>query len=215
MIPQIVDKDQLGRANAIHQSVNSFATIGPITVPPDSTGNNFGNVCLGPGGGHTLGFWSNKNGQRMIDSGDLSALSALNLRNPSGGAFDPTSASQLRTWLLDGSAVNMAYMLSIQLAAMKLNTLNPNGGPFVSTSAIVYAGSCGNANGFITISALMTKANDSLGLYPNTLSGHPERAAQECLKDALDDANNNKIFVQSAPCDINYTNSEPACYPAP
>ena len=28
MIPQIVDKDQLGRANAIHQSVNSFATIG-------------------------------------------------------------------------------------------------------------------------------------------------------------------------------------------
>ena len=28
MIPQIVDKDQLGRANAVHQSVNSFATIG-------------------------------------------------------------------------------------------------------------------------------------------------------------------------------------------
>lgn len=28
MIPQIVDKDQLARANAIHQSVNSFATIG-------------------------------------------------------------------------------------------------------------------------------------------------------------------------------------------
>ena len=28
MMPQIVDKDQLGRANAVHQSVNSFATIG-------------------------------------------------------------------------------------------------------------------------------------------------------------------------------------------
>ena len=28
MIPQIVDKNQLGRANAVHQSVNSFATIG-------------------------------------------------------------------------------------------------------------------------------------------------------------------------------------------
>ena len=28
VIPQIVDKDQLGRANAMHQSVNSFAMIG-------------------------------------------------------------------------------------------------------------------------------------------------------------------------------------------
>ena len=81
----------------------------------------------------------------------------------------------------------------------------------MSTSAIEYAGSCGNANGFITISALMTKANGSLGLYRNTISGHSERAAQACLKNALDAANNNKNFVQSAP----YTNSEPACYPAP
>lgn len=189
--------------------------IGPVTVPPDSTGNDFGNVCLGPGGGHTLGFWSNRNGQRMIDAGDLAALAALNLRAANGADFNPASASALRTWLLGGTATNMAYMLSVQLAAMKLNTLNPNGSPFVSASAIVYAGSCGNANGFITIGDLMDKANTSLGLYPNTLAGHPERAAQECLKNALDAANNNENFVQAEPCDVNYSNTEPACYPAP
>jgi hypothetical protein len=61
----------------------------------------------------------------------------------------------------------------------------------------------------------MSSADASLSLYPNTISGHPERTSQECLKNALDVANNNKNFVQSAACDVNYTNSEAACYPAP
>src|SRR4030095_12022227 len=44
----------------------------------------FGNLCVGAGGGLTLGFWSNKNGQALIDSTDLAMLSALNLRNADG-----------------------------------------------------------------------------------------------------------------------------------
>ena len=31
----------------------------------------FGNLCLGAGGGKTLGFWSNPNGQALIGAGDL------------------------------------------------------------------------------------------------------------------------------------------------
>ena len=35
-------------------------------------------------------------------------------------------------------------------------------------------------------------------------STSPYRAFQEALNSALDDANNNKIFVQSVPCDASF-----------
>src|SRR5262249_24317779 len=35
---------------------------------------DFGNVCLGPGGGLTLGFWSNKNGQSLTTAADVTFL---------------------------------------------------------------------------------------------------------------------------------------------
>jgi hypothetical protein len=46
----------------------------------------FGNVCLGAGGGLTLGYWSNKNGQATMNDGgtfapELALLAALNLPN--------------------------------------------------------------------------------------------------------------------------------------
>src|SRR5207248_7524335 len=97
-----------------------------IVVPPDSTDNNFGNVCLGPGGGHTRGCWSNRNGQAIMNDGgtlapELALLSGLCLADANGNNFDPTTYDQFRTWLLNANAVNMAYMLSAQLAAMELN----------------------------------------------------------------------------------------------
>jgi hypothetical protein len=197
-------------------------SITDIVVGSDSTDNNFGNVCLGPGGGHTLGYWSNKNGQAVMnDDGslapELALLSGLCLVNANGSSFDPATYDQFRTWLLSANAVNMAYMLSAQLAAMELNVeANSNHNGFVNGSSLVYAPGCGNTgpnNNFITINDLMSAANSALCADGNTTAGNPKRASQECLKNALDDANNNKIFVQATPCDVNYSGLESSCAP--
>ena len=99
-----------------------------ITVPPGGPQQVwFGNVCLGAGGGHSPGFWSNKNGEytinAMIRSGiDVYArLRALDLKDGRGCNFDPCNYTQLRTWLRAGNAAYMPYQLSVQLAAMELN----------------------------------------------------------------------------------------------
>lgn len=84
----------------------------------------FGNVCLGAGGGRTLGFWSNKNGQALFGVDDLALMVNLNLRNANGSDFNPGNYTAFRTWLLGAKATNMAYMLSAQLSAMELNVLN-------------------------------------------------------------------------------------------
>lgn len=170
-------------------------------VSENTSNLDFGNVCLGPGGGKTLGFWSNKNGEKTMNDGgsnapELALLVSLNLRNADGSNFDPASYTQFRTWILSATATNMAYMLSAQLAAMELNVE----AGFVSGGSIVYS----PCAGFVTINDLMDDANTSLGSYPNTTSPHPERANQECLKSTLDDANNNLNFVQSSPCDVVY-----------
>lgn len=163
----------------------------------------FGNVCLGAGGGLTLGFWSNRNGQALIDSGDILMLVTLNLVNATGSPFGPTTAANVKSWLLSANATNMAYMLSAQLATMELNVANG----FVSSAALVYApcliGTAtpgANSLGFISITDLMAAANTSLGANPLTVSAGPVRTYQECLKTALDRANNNLNFVQTTAC---------------
>ena len=50
-----------------------------------------------------------------------------------------------------------------------------------------------------------------LTAHPLTLSGSAFRAHQECLKDALDDGNNNKNFVQAEACDVNYSGADLSC----
>ncbi len=170
-----------------------------VSVTDDSTvdGLYFGNVCVGAGGGHTLGFWSNKNGQALIDEGDLAALRALHLYTWPSSDFDPAKASQVRTWLLNATATNMAIMLSAQRAAMELNIRNG----FVNEYALVYAPETTGANaaGFVTLHALVDEADASLAAYPWVLADRPERAHQEALKNAFDAANNNLSFVQASP----------------
>jgi hypothetical protein len=174
----------------------------------------FGNVCLGPGGGMTLGFWSNKNGQATMNDGgsvapELALLSGLNLRTANGGNFDPGTYTALKNWLLNAKATNMAYMLSAQLAAMELNVEALK----VSGSALVYAPGLLpfapitglNSLGFISISDLMTAANAALGADGYTPAGDPNRAYQEALKNVLDAANNNQNFVQLTPCTFSFT----------
>ncbi len=168
----------------------------------------FGNVCLGAGGGHTLGFWSNKNGQQTMNDGgtlapELSLLSSLNLKNANGSDFNPTTYASFRTWLLNGNAVNMSYMLSVQLSAMMLNVE----AGMVSGSALVYAPGCGNTgvgNNFITINDLVVAANTALAVDGYTPDGDANRALQECYKNALDAANNNVNFIQASPCPFTF-----------
>ena len=185
-----------------------------VTLPPDAS-LEFGNVCLGAGGGLTLGFWSNRNGQNLETAADFTFLTGLCLRNATGANQDFTGSlsankTALNTWLLNANATNMAYMLSAQLTAMELNVRHA----FVNGSALVYGGDCVKAyqssqqlpgsNGFITINDLMTAANNSLCAHGYTPSGSPDRAYQECLKTTLDDGNNNKNFVQSSPCPFSF-----------
>lgn len=163
---------------------------GPLEViANETTSVLFGNYCTVPSNGRTLGFWSNKNGQALIDAGDLATLVALNLRNANGSHFNPASNAAFRTWLLGGSATNMAYMLSVQMAAMKLNVDNG----FVNGSGYyVPAG--------MTVNQLIAAANASLGTDGLTLAGHAQRAYQEQLKDWLDELNNGAGLLSPTPC---------------
>jgi hypothetical protein len=166
----------------------------------------FGNVCVGYGGGRTLGFWSNKNGASYFGETDLAKMVALNLRRAGGGDFDPSSYTAFRTWLLNANSTNMAHMLSAQLAATRLNTYNG----FVSGGALIYAPGADSANafGFTTVKALIKEANAELGLRGLTLAGSPYRSYQETLKTALDNANNNFTFVQQSPCSYTFAEEE-------
>jgi len=181
----------------------------------------FGNVCLGAGGGLTLGFWSNKNGQALITSTDLQHLrDDYCLRNADGSEFNPTTNAQVKSFLLGATATNMSNMLSAQLIAMYLNVAHG----FVNGNALVFAGAnpagCNvpvNGNGFITVSALLANAGVELCANPTALSGNHARACEEFKKNALDKANNNLNFVQGpgvcpVPTSFTYTDeSAPAC----
>jgi hypothetical protein len=190
-----------------------------VTLPPDAN-LQFGNVCLGAGGGLTLGFWSNRNGQNLENTADFAFLTTLCLRNAVGGDTNFTNPNlaqnktALHDWLLNANATNMAYMLSAQLTAMELNVRHPG----VTGTALVYGGDCvkayqdsgqlpknnGLSNGFITINDLMTAANTELCAHGITTSGSPFRAFQECMKTTLDQANNNINFVQGSPCPFSF-----------
>jgi hypothetical protein len=188
-------------------SVDQSGGTADVTLNPDmtysvsldpgetATGLNFGNVCLGAGGGLTIGFWGNKNGQALIGADDLALLSGLNLVNEDGSPFDPVTAGDVHTWLRNANARNMAYMLSAQLAATALNVHNE----FVDSGALVHAPGTASANaaGFATVNALLAEASVELGLHPTARSGDAWRLYQEALKVALDNANNNLTFVQA------------------
>jgi hypothetical protein len=180
---------------------NAATVTVPLVVSDDKL-VLFGNVCVGAGGGLTLGFWSNKNGQALFGADDLALMVSLNLRNANGTNFDPASYTAFRSWILAATATNMANMLSAQLAAMELNVLNGK----VSALALIYAPGTGvqNGLGFATVQAVMDAANVSLGLNGNTTAADADRTLQEALKNALDRANNNLNFVQAQPCAFSF-----------
>lgn len=137
-------------------------------------------ICIG----RTPGFWQNNNGTALIvNNGFWDELAALNLANANGSAYNPTgSIPEWRNWLKNRNAVNMSYQLSAHLAAMQLNVLSGS----VSGNCWIQTGS-----GPMNILALITTANEALGLDSFTPVGDPNRLTQEMLKNALDAANNN------------------------
>jgi len=132
----------------------------------------------------------------------LAMLTALNLRNDAGANFDPANYKQIHDWLLNGTAVNMAYMLSVQMTAMTLNVAS--GG--VNGARLIYAPGTNSANqfGYASVSAILSEANASLGANGSTPSGSAARSYQESLKNALDAGNNNLNFVQTSPCAFSF-----------
>jgi hypothetical protein len=201
----VVSEFDPAETNWIHTTAN------PVNVTVDAGETEtveFGNLCLGPGGGHTLGFWSNKNGQATMNDGaslcpELTLLNNLYLRNGSGARMNfACDYTAFRNWILSASATNMAYMLSAQLAAMELNVE----AGFVNGNALVYAPGTNSANslGFATVNALMSEANAELTLHATAFAGDSWRSYQEALKNALDKANNNQTFVQATPCPFTF-----------
>jgi hypothetical protein len=170
---------------------------GMITVP-------IGNVCLGGGGAHGLGYWIGKQGENaLLTTGKmqqaLSRLRMLNLRNGSGEHFDPYTYESLRNWLKGANGKNMMYMLSAQMAAAVLNEFisNPDG-----DERFIYTGECANLySKFMTMESIISYTNMYLAWVSQAKGNDPIRNEMECMKTLLEQANNNLNWVQSQPCE--------------
>jgi hypothetical protein len=171
----------------------------PMTLP-------FGNVCLGGGNAKGIGYWAGKQGAAMLEELGmtdwiLSNLRWLSLRNADGSQFDPNTYGEVQAWLLKATSKNMAYMLSAQMVAMKLNMETGLVDYFDGMYAPGY-GNLGYNHDFLVVGFLLQKAGWALESDGYTPASHPNRMFQEGMKDVLDKGNNNMIFVQKTPCAI-------------
>ncbi len=138
--------------------------------------------------GHGIGYWRNKHGLRKVhDFGMLATLPALQLRGMFGSHVAPSHLLTFDLYLTCANSLNMAYMLSAQLLAMHCNVL----AGFVDPNCVIRDKHLGN----ISVANLMQQAIVSLSQHGFTVPGHPRRKAQERLKNALDNANNNRNWL--------------------
>lgn len=177
------------------------AAAGTDGAAPTCTASNiavYTGICP-TNGGRTLGFWSNRNGQAIMGTGaNLDTLRALNLRNKDGSDYAAPTVADVRTWLLNGEATNMAYMLSVQLAAARLSVDNaaaipaPNGAPLTLDGTLLHDPSLQfNGSEYVPLGAVMDAANALLGSTGLIPAGHELRGRAELIKDLLDGAVNN------------------------
>jgi hypothetical protein len=214
----VVTEANANESNWFHSPGETGTSMIMLASGGDET-RSFGNYCTSPSGGLTLGFWSNKNGNKLLTgspNGTGTTLTAavvnlLNagttscpggvLRNANGSVHVFTNSySAFRSWLLGGTATNMAYMLSVQLTALKLDVYFG----FVDTNAYDLCSS-------MTVSALITTASDQLCMDGNTIAGNPTRTAQEMLKNCIDAINNNGAVVPVTPCPVSFPNPPAPC----
>jgi len=171
--------------------------VGGEGPPGPNTGLDFGNYCRVTFG-KTLGFWSNKNGQKVFDGltgpTALDGLTSLNLRNGNGTHFDPSNYTGFRTWILSATATNMAYMLSAQMAATYLSARAANAGGV----EVWFMGD------WITVNSAISNANNLLsdgtcGSSCVVLSDNPLRSTMAAYKDLFDAINNNLAVTRGCP----------------
>jgi hypothetical protein len=135
--------------------------------------------------GHTIGFWRNRHGLCLVQHHHiLRTLPALCLVDTCGRRVAPGNLCEFAGYLRCANAWNMAYMLSAQLLAMHCNVMVG----FVDLDCVIRDRCLGN----ITIRELMARAAASLCAHPYTPPCSRFRREQEILKNALDNANNNR-----------------------
>jgi len=207
----------------------STTIVGSITLSQcnQNAEVDFGNFCTVPSGGLTLGYWSNKNGNKVLTGNTagtgttlLGAVTSL-LNSPCGGGavlrnangtihtFTGTYAD-FKNWLLGANATNMAYMLSAQLATLKLD---------VTYGATIGAPPAVNGNAFDlcsneTINQLITDAcgllsTGTCGTTCNPASGSATRIAMGTDELCIDAINNNGPVIPVTPC--NHSGASVTC----
>jgi hypothetical protein len=160
------------------------------------SGINFGNVCeIQNSNGLTLGFWSNKNGEKILNANDQKWRALLNgsyLRKANGALYtiplQPAKFAdvykEFRTWILAATATNMSYMLSAQLAATQLDiAYNKLDGTNLVNDP--------DGDGWVTINHVVADAIEFLKTHPNTTAAGADRTLAEAYKNIFDSLNNN------------------------
>jgi hypothetical protein len=206
----VVTEANANESNWFHSTAATSVIVFPQGGGTET--RTFGNYCTSPSGGLTLGFWSNKNGNKLLTGNAagtgttllpavVTLLNSCQMRNANGTVhtFNNNYAA-FRTWLLGATATNMAYMLSAQLAALKLD-VNFN---FVDGNAYDLCSS-------MTVNSLIQTACDQLAMDGNTVAGNPTRIAQEMLKNCIDAINNNGAVVPVTPCPHTFPNPPAPC----
>jgi hypothetical protein len=186
---------------------DGFLATGPESMSLTVTGPSnigFGMVCVGAANAKGVGFWMSKNGTTAFNSlwspeYFLYSLNWSYLRNADGSQFVPASYDELKVWMNRGTATNIAYSLSVQLAAYQLNLESG----MVGYDRIVHTPGIGydwyNPN-FMPAYYLVWKATEMLAYYPVVTGGSPQRTEMENLKNILERANSNLSWVQQQPC---------------
>jgi len=171
-------------------------TIDDTSCSPSVT---FGNYCFeAPSGGHTIGFWRNKNGKDLLKQNDPAwrvLVNSLGLRNQDGTLYTVDESAKFRDAYLsfreylmpnNNTAVafgqsnveNMAYLLSIQLAVTSLSEayvgLDPDKG-------IIVPGGAATGNGVCIVPLLSTDQPLACGSPPiMTLTNVPGSTSCGC-----------------------------------
>ncbi len=181
-----------------------------LALGENKTDMNIGNACFVKTGGKGKGYWTNKNGEKLMKDGgtaapELALLSGYNLRNWNGTNFNPTTYTQYEIWNWGANSINMSYMLSAQLSALILSkeaNLVDGTKQVVATDPLLASVPGMSPLGIITIDDLITAADAALGADGHTPAGDPNRAYQKALKDAIEDVLEEKVqlcapFVQN------------------
>jgi len=207
---------QEGDPNPVGTWQHSTPTVLGVTPVSDGEAGlkvEFGNFCVATTGrALTLGAYSGGNTtyQNFVNAKAAAMIVALpNLFDLAGVNKAPTltTYNKIRTYFLGASATNMAYMLSVQMATMWLNTQwNPSiigTGLLYAPSLAPYAGVGGplegklNANNVISVFDVIDAAKADLALpgHNLTVASGAVRNYQEALKTVLDRGNNNLNWV--------------------